>query len=274
MRSFDRQFPMKHRILAALVTATCIMPAVPAFAEATARRHTAETARDMYHRAMAQERALREDSNKPTATEIRHVVASYERIVRKHPASGYCDDALWQGGNLAALAYQRFGNEADRKTAAGLFKLLAREYPTSKFVPRAREALAGLSASGAAAPAPVAAAIATAKPVGPATPKPAALSRPSETTPAAGPAVLKEINRTVLADGIRLTVDFDAEITYHQEEIDNPRRLFFDLKGVRAAPSLQDVSLKFDDDVVKEVRLGRHPQNTTRLVVDLEGVSS
>ncbi len=265
---------MKHRILAALVTATCIMPAVPAFAEATARRHTAETARDMYHRAMAQERALREDSNKPTATEIRHVVASYERIVRKHPASGYCDDALWQGGNLAALAYQRFGNEADRKTAARLFKLLAREYPTSKFVPRAREALAGLSASGAAAPAPVAAAIATAKPVGPATPKPAALSRPSETTPAAGPAVLKEINRTVLADGIRLTVDFDAEITYHQEEIDNPRRLFFDLKGVRAAPSLQDVSLKFDDDVVKEVRLGRHPQNTTRLVVDLEGVSS
>jgi N-acetylmuramoyl-L-alanine amidase len=62
-------------------------------------------------------------------------------------------------------------------------------------------------------------------------------------------------------------------VTYHQEEIDNPRRLFFDLKGVKAAPNLQDVSLKYDDDVVKEVRLGRHPQNTTRLVVDLEGVS-
>ncbi len=34
------------------------------------------------------------------------------------------------------------------------------------------------------------------------------------------------------------------------------------------------MSLKFDDDVVKEVRLGRHPQNTTRLAVDLDGVSS
>src|SRR6185436_3147999 len=79
--------------------------------------------------------------------------------------------------------------------------------------------------------------------------------------------------RSVLPDGIRLTVDLDAEVAYHQEEIANPRRLFFDLKGVKAAPSLQDVSLKFDDDVVKEVRLGRHPQNTTRLVVDLEGVS-
>jgi N-acetylmuramoyl-L-alanine amidase len=37
---------------------------------------------------------------------------------------------------------------------------------------------------------------------------------------------------------------------------------------------LQDVSLKFDDDLVKEIRLGRHPKNTTRLVVDLDGVSS
>jgi N-acetylmuramoyl-L-alanine amidase len=273
---------MKHRILAALVTAACLMPAVPApaFAGATARRHAAEGARDMYHRAMAQERALRDAANKPTATEMRHVVASYERIVRKHPTSGYCDDALWQGANLAALAYERFGNEADRKTAGRLFNMLAREYPTSKFVARAREALAGLPAPGAAAPAPVAipvaiaAAIATAKPVAPATPKPAAVSRPTETTPAAGPVVLKEIHRTVLADGIRLTVDLDAEVAYHQEEIDNPRRLFFDLKGVRAAPSLQDVSLKFDDDVVKEVRLGRHPQNTTRLAVDLDGVSS
>jgi N-acetylmuramoyl-L-alanine amidase len=69
-------------------------------------------------------------------------------------------------------------------------------------------------------------------------------------------------------------VDLDAEVPYHQEEITNPRRLFFDLKGVKTASTLQDASLKFEDDVVKEVRLGRHPRNTTRLVVDLEGVSS
>jgi N-acetylmuramoyl-L-alanine amidase len=78
----------------------------------------------------------------------------------------------------------------------------------------------------------------------------------------------------VLPDGIRLTVDLDAEVPYHQEEITNPRRLFFDLKGVKPAAALQDASLKYEDDVVKEVRLGRHPRNTTRLVVDLEGVSS
>jgi N-acetylmuramoyl-L-alanine amidase len=87
-------------------------------------------------------------------------------------------------------------------------------------------------------------------------------------------AVLKEIHRSVLPDGVRVVVDLDGEIAYHQEEIESPRRVFFDLKNVKAAPGLQDVALKFDSDVVREVRLGRHPQNTTRLVVDLAGVSS
>mgnify|MGYP003909078009 CR=1 FL=1 len=83
-------------------------------------------------------------------------------------------------------------------------------------------------------------------------------------------AVLKDIHRTVLPDGVRLTVDLDSEISFYQEEIENPRRVFFDLKNVKAAASLQDASLKFDGDLVKLVRLGRHPQNTTRLVVDLD----
>jgi N-acetylmuramoyl-L-alanine amidase len=259
---------MKHRILAALVTAACLIPA---------SSYAADAARDMYNRAMAMEREVRDDASKPTAAQMRRVVASYERIVRAHPASGYCDNALWQAANVAALTFERFGNETDRKTAARLFTLLAKEYPTSKLVPRANEALGGLNAAPAAASAaaaPVAALAAPAPPApAPAAPKPAAA--PAASAPAAGGmAMLKEIHRSVLPDGIRLTVDLDAEVTYHQEEIENPRRLFFDLKGVKAAASLQDVSLKFDDDVVKEVRLGRHPQNTTRLVVDLDGVSS
>jgi N-acetylmuramoyl-L-alanine amidase len=87
-------------------------------------------------------------------------------------------------------------------------------------------------------------------------------------------ATLQEIHRTLLPDGVRVTLDLDHEVRYHQEELAGPPRIFFDLKGVRAASSLQDVTLKFDDDVVREIRLGRHPQNTTRVVLDLEGVSA
>jgi N-acetylmuramoyl-L-alanine amidase len=246
---------MKYRLIATFLTAACVVPG-QAFAKA-------DGTRDMYNRAMAQERELRDDANKATAAQMHRVVASYESIVRKHPASGYCDNALWQGANLASLAYERFGNEADRKTAARLFTLLTREYPTSKLVPRANEALAGLSASTPAVPVPVSVPV----PAPPA-PKPEAAA-----ASATGLTILREIHRTVLPDGIRLTVDLDAEVMYDQQEIANPRRLFFDLKGVKVAASLQDVSLKYDDDVVKEVRLGRHPQKTTRVVIDLDGVS-
>jgi N-acetylmuramoyl-L-alanine amidase len=271
---------MKSRILAAFLTAACAMPAGPAFAKA-------DNPRDMYNRAMAQERGLRDEGSNPTVVQMRRVVGSYERLVLKHPASGYCDNALWQAANLAALAYERFGSEADRKTAARLFNALTKGYPTSKLAPRAVEALQSLTSAQPAAP-PAAAAPRPAPPAPasdltlPSAPDPVApLRKPKSASaagpeaPAAGPLLLKAIHRSVLPDGIRVTVDLDAEVAYHQEEITNPRRLFFDLKGVRAAPGLQDVSLKFsNEDIVKEVRLGRHPQNVTRLVVDLEGVSS
>src|SRR5918993_5761231 len=116
---------MKYRVFAALVTIACLAPA--------SMQARSEPARDLYNRALAEERVVRDDANKPTLAQMRRVVALYESVVRKHPASGYCDNALWQAANLAALAYQRFGSETDRRTASRLFALLAQEYPSSKF---------------------------------------------------------------------------------------------------------------------------------------------
>ena len=36
------------------------------------------------------------------------VVAAYEAVVGSYPASGYSDNALWQGAMLAASSYARF----------------------------------------------------------------------------------------------------------------------------------------------------------------------
>jgi N-acetylmuramoyl-L-alanine amidase len=253
---------MKSRILAALA-ASFFIGLLPAQA--------AESARATYARALAQEQELRADGAQPTLVQIRRVVVVYEQLVRKHPTSGYCDDALWQAANLAMLAHERFGRDTDLLTAQRLFRLLSTEYPASKFASRAKAALGAAPvpavASAAPAPPPKPVAEPAAVPVSPARAPAATTSAPT------GVVMLKEIHRTVLPDGVRLTVDLDSEVPYHQEEIDHPRRLFFDLKGVRAAPNLQDVTLKFDDEAVKEVRLGRHPQNTTRLVIDLEGVA-
>src|SRR5690349_10618858 len=129
---------MTHRFIGAMITAACLGFA-PALSAAPP-----ETPRDLYTRALAQERQVRDDATHPTLQQMRRVVAIYESLVRRHPASSYCDNALWQGGNLAALAYQRFGDEADRKTAARLLAQLKTEYPSSRLVAKVPDALAAL----------------------------------------------------------------------------------------------------------------------------------
>ena len=240
---------MKNRLLALLAVVALLLP-VGALA--------ADTAREMYARALADERAARQESAHATVQQFRHIVAEYELLVRRHRASGYADNALWQAANVAALAFERFGEDVDRKKAATLYKRLASEYPTSKLVPRAQEALAAFRLKPEA--------------VGAAQNPEPRTSDLEPRTPIPGVVALKAIHRELLPDGVRVTIDLDAEVAFRQEEVAQPRRVFFDLKGVRPVATLQDKTLKFDDDVVREIRLGRHPQNTTRIVLDMDGV--
>src|SRR5687768_502701 len=115
---------MKQPLLTTLVTIVSLLALAPGA--------NAQTARDMYNRALAQERTVRDDTAKPTLAQMRGVVAGYEALVRRHPSSGYGDNALWQGSNLASLAFERFGDDADRQTSARLRSQLVRGYPSSK----------------------------------------------------------------------------------------------------------------------------------------------
>ena len=92
--------------------------------------------------------------------------------------------------------------------------------------------------------------------------------------PAIAVATIRDIKRMPLPDGVRVSIELDSESRYRYERLDNPRRVFFDLKGTRAPASLQDAVLKFDDDIVREIRLGRHPNNTTRVVMDMERIET
>src|SRR5438128_7045059 len=98
----------------------------------------AATPQEMYLAAMAREQAVRvsmADEDAPaTAAEVRAVVAAYREIVRLYPASGYSDNALWQGGRLSLDAFFRFRAERDKNTGIRLLRLLTTEYPTSRRV--------------------------------------------------------------------------------------------------------------------------------------------
>ena len=100
-------------------------------------------------------------------------------------------------------------------------------------------------------------------------------ARPTTAEPVpAGVVTVRGITRTALPDGVRVSIEMDRELLFKQERLENPRRIFFDLRGAHLSPGLRDKTFSFSDDIVREIRVGRHPQNTTRVVMDTEGVES
>lgn len=240
------------------------------------------SAESIYGRALGRERELRDANSGATLGQLRSLVGLYESVVLRFPKSAYCDNALWQGANVALLAYERFEQASDRRTAARLLALLRDGYPSSSLRKRAVEQLAALDVDRA----PSTAAAVTPAVITPAPPPPPAVvapavvaavesstAKPSGDSAALVPvSMIREIKRSALPDGVRVSIELDSESRYRYERLENPRRVFIDLKGTRAPVSLQDAVLKFDDDVVREIRLGRHPNNTTRVVMDMEQV--
>ena len=274
-----------ERVVLATILAALMAGAAPAAVP--------ESAESIYTRALSRERELREGPSGASLAQLRSVVALYETVVRRYPKSGYCDNALWQGANVALLAFERFEQAADRRTAVRLLTLLREGYPSSPLRGRAGEELASLNtvrAPSAASPAAVPQPAVAPPPAPVPTPSTVAVIAPPETivsrpaaeppvttaasTAAAGVATIRDIKRIPLPDGVRVSIELDSESRYRYERLDNPRRVFFDLKGTRAPASLQDAVLKFDDDIVREIRLGRHPNNTTRIVVDMEQIET
>lgn len=241
-----------------------------------------------YERALERESPLRarlEPTLAPTAAErtatlreVTRLVTAYEAIVRRFPRSGYADNALWQGAGLSEAAYRRFARADDRARALRLYGWLIREYPASPYVRRARAQVAGLeqarSVEAAIPPAPV---TAPAPPPAAGIPVPTMTSAAADTVPSLSPAtsraVLSSIQRTALPDTLRVTLQLDREVPYHEERISAPDRVFFDLRGAQLAPELTDATLTYADDIVRQIRTGRHPNETVRVVMDLDGVS-
>ncbi len=284
---------------------------------AAASGEAAQPARLLYQRARGEEQAARAALSTSAPAEstlpvLRRAIAAYEAVVRRHPASPYADDALWQGGRLALDAFARFGDPRDERTGLRLLRLLASDYPASRFAAPAR-AIAARStdprdaaptspaaSSGRASSDPRAAAVASAErrapagsvsaaasPAGRQTGPPAPVgTRNLETARAAAtrsaspsasrPATIVAIRRAVLPDVVRVTIALDREVAFRDERIEGPPRIFVDFPTTRTAPSLADRTLRFDadGDLVRQVRIGRHDDGTTRVVLDANGVSS
>ena len=234
-----------HPAAAVLAAATLVLTAAPA---------AAQTAAVLYERAQAREAALTGRADPPVA-ELRSVATAYEAIVRRHPTSGYSDNALWQAAGLLEAAFAQSGRESDLDRALALLRWLAREYPHSPLARQAPDRIRTMEAAAAATPE-----------------TPAPRNEPAAPpAAAAGAAAVRDITYAPLPRGDRITIEVSREVIISGDRIGNPDRVFFDFASADAAASLAARAEKISGRLVSNVRVGRPDAGVTRVVLELTG---
>ena len=224
---------------------------------------SAQSAPALYERALEREQTARA-AGAATVDTYRAIARAYEAIVRRFPASAYCDNALWQAAGLMKLAFSKSGDAADRQSAERFLTWLRREYPSSSFVAgvdaRLLELAAATPPAMSEAPAPPASA-----------PSAAAADPSPAPAPVGAAAVIQNITQTSLPRGERLTIELNREVVYGGERVGNPDRVFVDFTNATAAAALVQRAQKLNGSLIKGVRVGRHTAGVTRVVLELAG---
>jgi len=258
-----------RRILGVAVALTYLV-AVPASATSPAT-----IARDLFLAAQAQDNAIRlalaasPPAPAPTRDAMRQVVTAYQQVVLRYPTSGYCDNALWLAAQLSAETFSRHGDQRDRQTALRLLANLVREYPGSPLVAQAHTNSARILALTSPDPSST---TPLEPPRLPSTPPATAAARPGPAAQAASPAgelvLVRDIRRQSITGGVLVEIEVDGPVVYREERLERPARLFFDLANTRTMEALRDATVSFESGSIRQIRVGRRPNDTTRIVLE------
>jgi len=258
-----------RRIVGLVLALTCLF-ALPAPAASPAT-----SARDLFGAAQAQDNAIRlalassPPAPAPTRDVMRQAVTAYQQVVLRHPTSGYCDNALWLAAQLSAETFSRHGDQRDRQTALRLLANLVREYPASPFVAQAQASTARIIALASPDPSST---TPVEPPRAPAIAPAAVAARPVPSAPAASPGgelvLVRDIRRQTIGGGALVEIEVDGPVVYREERLERPARLFFDLANTRTMEALRDATVSFESGSVRQIRVGRRPNNTTRIVLE------
>lgn len=234
------------------------------------------------------------------------VADTFKSVHRASPASGYCDDALLGAANIYARMASRFGEDPYKKQAIDAFKYVISQYPHSKRLDDATEAIRKLEAGEPvflAQPATPEEAIddapvkedaveiseaADAEPLEAPAAKAATVryapSSGSSQTVAVGQKVEFAPSRTresvALVDDLRywrhpeylrIVVQLDDFVPFKYDALASPPRLYFDLFSAKLTGDLaRGVSIDVPEDpVVSAIRFGQNRESKARLVLDL-----
>src|ERR1700730_14948480 len=192
---------------------------------------------------------------------------SYRFLLREYPSSRHVPDAM-----LVCAKLQR-DQLADYAGATQTYKDFLKRFPHS---PRKREALEGVAElallENSAKPAPdkdkASSASRTTEVVLPKDESSDVLP-PSPTAPhSPGIPRLRRIRSAVTEDATRVTVDLEDVVHYNSGRLENPERIFFDLREARLTPEVaREVSREnahVDGDVLTAIRAAQNHAGVVR----------
>ena len=196
---------------------------------------------NLYTKALALERQLREPSQQPSLKDFRSGIAAYEMVWRRYPRNPYVHHALWQASGLAVEAYDRFRDNVDLKQFSLFLRTLEENHPASPLTSRVSE-------------------------------------RRRRLNEIRRLAWINQIDSSASETVTNISISLDRSVNYRSAQLQSPPRLFFDFPLTEAAPHLSNSTLTVQNTErysnVHSIRLGRHPDNMTRVVLDLEASTS
>lgn len=168
---------------------------------------------------------------------IRTAVSAYERAADIESPQGYADAALWSAAELAGDGYGAFGEERDRQTALRLARAILRHHPASVYAAKAADLVSRLSILRFGTP-----------------------------------IAIHGIEQRAAPDGTELVIELAGPVWYRSVRLDSPPRIYYDLFNTRPAATLRGAARSFATGPVSGLRVGHHPHNTTRIVLEGDGV--
>ena len=190
---------------------------------------------------------------------LRSAIEQYRFLRKEYPGSKFRFDALFTVGEVYK---DDLDDPAQAKVA---FEEFIQRYPRHRLADDARQALAEISEE-------------TAKQHEKSkSSKSDSVAKRSDTTPDP-----KHREKTTRVTGIRhwstpdytrVAIDLEQDIKFDSQRIDNPDRIFFDLRDAKLASTLVGKSFEVDDGLLKKIRVAQFQPGRARVVLEVDGLS-
>jgi len=288
----------RRRQVAALI---CVL-LTGAFAQARIHR-SQQWAENQFDKAESQREALIAQSEQSrTRQQYESVIAAYRRIVLESPTSSKADGSAFEVAELTAEMARRFKDDATLFSAVREYKFLRREYPSSKHrieallaigviykndlgdvadgqsaledlvrqypnsqsAQKAREELGSLHSDDLEAAASRESVKVASKEARKAQRDDSVSSKGSELVQ------VTAVEHWSTPDYTRVAIDLEQDVEFESQRIDNPDRIFFDLKNAYLASALKGKSFDVDDGLVKKVRVAQFQPGKARIVIETD----